>query len=74
MNNVSILFTENDKFYTIHEISALTGLHIRQIQNVVKSGKIRDIAHRMRNDAREIIVPLKAMEELLASNQDINLL
>ena len=74
MNNVSILFIENDKFYTIHEISALTGLHIRQIQNAVKSGKIRDIVHRTRNDAREIIVPLKAMEELLASTQDINLL
>lgn len=62
MGNVSILFSEKEKLYTLYEVSALTGLSIREIQNFVKRGEIKEVVWREKNNARELIVPLNCME------------
>ncbi|MHC9543289.1 MAG: hypothetical protein AB9903_27580 [Vulcanimicrobiota bacterium] len=65
MGNVSILFHENDKLYTIHEVSALTGLPVRELQCTVRRQDIKGITYRTKNEICEVIVPLSAMAEII---------
>lgn len=65
MGNVSILFHDNNKFYTIHEVSALTGLPVRELQCTVKRQDIEGITYRTRNEICEVLVPLSAMAEIV---------
>jgi hypothetical protein len=47
---------------------------VKQLQSAINSGNVKNIIHRKKNDTREIIVPLRAMEEYLNSEgvQNIN--
>jgi hypothetical protein len=65
MGNVSILFCENEKFYTLHEVSALTGMSIRKLHHTVTKQGVQGTTYRTKNDACEVIVPLAAMEEFV---------
>jgi hypothetical protein len=64
---VSVLFCEKEKYYTIHEVSVLTGLSIREIHCTIKRPGIEGILHRRKNDTDEVIVPLGAMEQFVCS-------
>jgi len=63
LGNVSVLFCEKEKYYTIHEVSVLTGLSIREIHCTIKRPGIQGILRRRKNDTDEVIVPLGAMEQ-----------
>lgn len=65
MGNVSILFFEKEKFYTIFEVSVLTGISVKDIEKAVRIGKICEITYRDKNDICEILIPLKSMESFI---------
>jgi hypothetical protein len=65
LGNVSVLFCEKEKYYTIHEVSVLTGLSIKEIHCTIKRPGIKGIKHRRKNDNDEMIVPLGIMEQFV---------
>ncbi|MDQ7824088.1 MAG: hypothetical protein RDV48_14905 [Candidatus Eremiobacteraeota bacterium] len=71
MGNVSFLFFEKEKFYTIEEVSVLSGLPVKEIAARLKKSGLKDLASRTRNQVCEILVPLGVMESFLCEGAGV---